>query len=82
MQKYPSRLPAAPPILKISERSLRTITPTDRHFMIDYQLRTRLVAGEHAIEQLGTLAKQLQAQRVLIVSDPGLVNAGIYALGA
>lgn len=50
--------------------------------MIDYQLRTRLVAGEHAIEQLGTLAKQLQAQRVLIVSDPGLVNAGIYALGA
>jgi alcohol dehydrogenase len=50
--------------------------------MIDYQLRTRLVAGERAIEKLGTLAKQLGARRVLIVSDPGVVSAGIYKLGA
>jgi alcohol dehydrogenase len=50
--------------------------------MIDYQLRTRLVAGENAIEQLGTLAKELQAQRVLIVSDPGLVEAGVFQRGA
>jgi alcohol dehydrogenase len=50
--------------------------------MIDYQLRTRLVAGERAIEKLGTLAKQLGARRVLIVSDPGVVGAGIYKLGA
>jgi len=50
--------------------------------MIDYQLRTRLVAGEHAIEQLGPLAKQLGANRVLIVSDPGVVAAGIFQLGA
>lgn len=50
--------------------------------MIDYQLRTRLVAGEHAIEQLGPLAKQLGASRVLIVSDPGVVAAGIFQLGA
>jgi len=50
--------------------------------MIDYQLRTRLVAGEHAIVQLGPLAKQLGASRVLIVSDPGVVAAGIFQLGA
>ena len=50
--------------------------------MIDYQLRTRLVAGEHAIGQLGPLAKQLGARRVLVVSDPGLVSAGIYQMGA
>ncbi|MFM8399240.1 MAG: iron-containing alcohol dehydrogenase, partial [Pirellula sp.] len=50
--------------------------------MIDYQLRTRIVAGEHAIHELGALAKQLKATRVLIVSDPGVVAAGLYKLGA
>lgn len=50
--------------------------------MIDYQLRTRIVAGEHAIHELGALAKQLKATRVLIVSDPGVVAAGLFKLGA
>lgn len=49
--------------------------------MIDYRLRTRIVAGEGAIEQLGTLAKELGAQRALVVSDPGVVSAGIYDQG-
>jgi alcohol dehydrogenase len=49
--------------------------------MLDYQLRTRLVAGEHAIEQLGTLAKSLGATRVLVVSDPGVLSAGIFSRG-
>lgn len=49
--------------------------------MLDYQLRTRLVAGEHAIEQLGTLAKSLGAKRVLVVSDPGVLSAGIFHIG-
>ncbi|MFM8485038.1 MAG: iron-containing alcohol dehydrogenase, partial [Bacteroidota bacterium] len=49
--------------------------------MLDYQLRTRLVAGEHAIEQLGTLAKSLGATRVLVVSDPGVLSAGIFTTG-
>ena len=70
MQKYP---PAQAPL---------AITPTLLTPMIDYQLRTRLVAGEHAIEQLGTLAEQLGARRVLIASDPGVVAAGIYEIGA
>lgn len=50
--------------------------------MIDYQLRTRLVAGEQAIKELGALAKQLNAKRVLIVSDPGVVAAGIFKIGS
>jgi alcohol dehydrogenase len=50
--------------------------------MIDYQLRTRLVAGQRAIERLGELARELGGHRVLIVSDPGVVAAGIYQIGA
>ena len=49
--------------------------------MLDYQLRTRLVAGENAIEQLGTLAKSLGASRALVVSDPGVLAAGIFQRG-
>ncbi|MFN7208376.1 MAG: iron-containing alcohol dehydrogenase [Planctomycetota bacterium] len=50
--------------------------------MIDYQLRTRLIAGERSIERLGELARELKGRRVLIVSDPGVVAAGIYQIGA
>jgi alcohol dehydrogenase len=49
--------------------------------LIDYRLRTRIVAGEGAIERLGALARELGAQRALIVSDPGVVEAGLYGTG-
>jgi alcohol dehydrogenase len=49
--------------------------------LIDYRLRTRIVAGENAIENLGALAKEYRGQRVLVVSDPGVVAAGIYDRG-
>jgi alcohol dehydrogenase len=49
--------------------------------LIDYRLRTRIVAGENAIENLGVLAKEYRGQRVLVVSDPGVVAAGIYDRG-
>ena len=42
----------------------------------DYQLTTRLVFGPNRIEQLGELAKEQGAGRVLVVSDPGIVKAG------
>lgn len=42
----------------------------------DYQLTTRLVFGPNRVEQLGELAKEFGAKRVLIVSDPGIVKAG------
>ncbi|MFN6127902.1 MAG: iron-containing alcohol dehydrogenase [Planctomycetota bacterium] len=49
--------------------------------MIDYRLRTRLVAGEGAIERLGPLAKEIGGKKTLIVSDPGVVAAGLYDAG-
>jgi alcohol dehydrogenase len=49
--------------------------------LIDYRLRTRIVAGEGTIEQLGALAKEMGADRALVVSDPGVVAAGIYEAG-
>jgi len=42
----------------------------------DFQLRTRMVFGVDAIDRLGELARELQAERVLAVSDPGIVAAG------
>ena len=42
----------------------------------DFQLRTRMVFGPDAIDQLGELAKAQGARRVLVVSDSGLVRAG------
>lgn len=42
----------------------------------DYQLTTRLTFGPGRIAQLGELAKEFGAQRVLVVSDPGIIKAG------
>ncbi len=48
---------------------------------IDFQPRTRLVFGSHAIDRLGELALQLDARRALVVSDPGVVSAGHFQRG-
>jgi alcohol dehydrogenase len=60
----------------------------------DYQLRPRIVFAENGIERLGELARQLlnepgvgqekgtNLNRVLVVSDPGVVSAGIFDRGA
>jgi len=42
----------------------------------DFEPRTRVVWGEHAIDRLGELTGQLSARRALIVTDPGIVAAG------
>jgi alcohol dehydrogenase len=42
----------------------------------DHQPRTRLVFGNGAVERTGELARELGGQRVLVVTDKGLVNAG------
>lgn len=44
------------------------------HF--DYQPRTRLVVGAGCLSQLGTLARENGARRVLLVTDAGIVQAG------
>ncbi len=42
----------------------------------DFSPRTRLVFGPKAVERVGELAGDLCARRVLLVTDPGLVDAG------
>jgi alcohol dehydrogenase len=49
-------------------------SPALRSF--DYQPRTRLVFGLNCVEQVGDVARELGASRVLVVTDSGLVRAG------
>ncbi len=42
----------------------------------DLQIRTRFVHAPNAVEQLGSLAAELGAKRVLLVTDPGIRAAG------
>ena len=42
----------------------------------DFQPRTRMVFGTGTIDQLGELCREQGAERVLLVSDPGIVAAG------
>ena len=42
----------------------------------DFQTRTRFVFGEGTLRQLGSLASELDCQRVLVVSDRGIMEAG------
>ena len=43
----------------------------------DFQPKTRIIFGENTLVQLGGLTKALGGARVLVVSDPGVVSAGI-----
>ena len=47
----------------------------------DFSQRTRFVFGAGKLARLGNLAMELGANRVLIVSDPGVVRAGHFARG-
>src|SRR5205809_1809402 len=42
----------------------------------DYKPRTRLVFGVGSVDQVGELARELGAKKVLLVTDPGIVAAG------
>lgn len=48
---------------------------------LDFEHRTRLVFGSGSISRLGELARQLGAQRVLLVSDTGVQAAGQFEKG-
>ena len=48
----------------------------------DYQLRPRILFGSGFIAKLGNLARDLGCLRALVVSDPGVVEAGLFSLGA
>ncbi len=47
----------------------------------DYQLRPRILFGSGFVAKLGQLARELGCLRALVVSDPGVVKAGLYSLG-
>lgn len=47
----------------------------------DFRLRPRIVFGAGSIKRLGELARELGAKRVLVVSDEGVVNAGLFNRG-
>jgi len=47
----------------------------------DFSQQTRFVFGAGKLNMLGTLAKEIGASRVLIVSDPGVVRAGHFSRG-
>lgn len=42
----------------------------------DYQPRTRLIFGVETLDRVGELVRELGGSRALIVTDPGIVNAG------
>jgi alcohol dehydrogenase len=47
----------------------------------DFQCSTRIVSGPGRVDELGTIAAELGKSRVLVVSDPGIVDAGHTARG-
>lgn len=47
----------------------------------DFSQRTRFVFGPGTVDRLGSLARELGATRVLLVSDSGVVKAGHFARG-
>lgn len=44
--------------------------------VLDFPSRTRLIVGAGTIDRLGELARSLNAKRVLLVTDSGIVKAG------
>lgn len=48
----------------------------------DFQPRTRIVFGPGTFASLGNLAEEMDVRRALIVSDPGIVQAGYPAQAA
>ena len=47
----------------------------------DYQLRPRIIFGSGVVARLGPLARELGCSRALVVSDPGVVAAGLFDAG-
>ncbi|HUP81580.1 MAG TPA: iron-containing alcohol dehydrogenase [Pirellula sp.] len=47
----------------------------------DYQLRPRIIFGSKFITKLGPLTKEMGFSRALVVSDPGVVKAGLFSSG-
>jgi len=57
-----------------SNSSIGTDARTLSHF--DFDPRTRVVFGEGTVHRLGELVRELGGQKVLLVTDPGIEQAG------
>jgi len=57
------------------------VTHPDASAGFEFRAATRLVVGRGTVAKLGTLARDLGATRALVVSDPGVVQAGHTATG-
>jgi alcohol dehydrogenase len=64
---------------KFESSSNPTIQQSNNPTSFDFQPSIRVVFGENSISQIGHFAKELGGRRVLLVSDPGLVQAGHVA---
>ena len=42
----------------------------------DFNLRTRIICGQGALNRIGELASSFGVSRALIVTDPGIIAAG------
>ena len=47
----------------------------------DYQLRPRIIFGSKVIAKLGQLTREMGFSRALVVSDSGVVKAGLFEAG-
>jgi len=54
--------------------TIRSPSRTQQPF--DFRPRTRVIFGAGSLERVGELARELDGQRVLLVSDPGIGEAG------
>lgn len=64
---------AAPPSSRSNDKRL----PPDWHLAaFDKQPRTRIVFGNGVVSRVGTLTAELGGRRALLVTDPGIVQAG------
>ena len=54
-----------------------SVTPVEKiAAQFDFQPRTRLVFGVHAVERVGEIIREFGVKKVLLVTDPGIAKAG------
>jgi alcohol dehydrogenase len=66
------------PLVDPAGRKLSSMNPADSDALVpfDFDPRTRVVYGPGTIDQLGEIAREIGATRVLVVSDEGIARVG------
>ncbi len=52
------------------------MTKHNKYMVFDYNPTIRVIFGKDSLNRIGELATELKAKRVLLVTDPGIVQAG------